>query len=217
MAVLLSQKVEAQIPGKTYQPGDSIILDGMICLVYKVDDSGMHGSAMSPRVADSKHFEKTKKNTIKYFEKEIKKGNAIQADLDVALMSIEKASKLPQMEVTKKHVYKVDEWTKLLPNGWRIPSSDDANDFATFYCGGLGKDYAIKVKFLMKATELTKNPLLQDILLYISQRGMIISDSCKPEDVKFMQRYQQKMSMKDWFQIDDLPIGNEQLVAVKDF
>lgn len=210
----------SQIPGKIYQPGDTIILDGMSCLVYKVDDTGMHGTAMSPYARSVKKLEKLKKQTIKRFEREIKNGKATKEDMEIWLTHFNSSAQIPFLWVEKAKkgiIFRVDDWSTLIPNGWRIPSTKDAEEFATFYCGGIGKDNGIKFTFLSKTYKLTIDPLARENLLEVANNGMIISDSNMPKDVKFLQRWYQKLSGKHWFEIKEKFIGKEKTVAVKDF
>lgn len=218
--VLYTTDSMGQIPGKIYQPGDSIIIDGMSCLVYKVDDTGMHGTVMSPYMVTPKVLEKDKKKTIKDIEKEIKKGKATQEDLDVALAHYNTLKKFPVItreREGKGTIYKVDEWSKQIPEGWRIPSTKDAEEFATFYCGGIGKEHGIKFKFLAKAYELTTAKLTKSNLLQVANYGIIVSDSNQPKDVKFLPRYWNKRTGNMWFELKDKFVGTELTVAVKDF
>ncbi len=210
----------SQIPGKIYQLGDTIILDGMSCLVYKVDYTGMHGTAMSPYARSNKELEKLKKQSIKHFEKEIKNGKATKEDMEIYLSNLSSLAQIPVMVVEKGKkgkIYRVDDWSTQIPYGWRIPSTKDAEEFATFYCGGLGKDNGIKYKFTMKAKELTIDPFARANLIQVAFNGMIISDSNMPADVKFLQRWMQQISGKMWFEIKETYIGKEKTVAVKDF
>ncbi len=221
VVVFTTDNCFAQIPGKIYQPGDTIIMDGMSCLVYKVDETGMHGTAMSPYARTTKQLDKLKKQTIKYYEKEIKKGRATQDDMNVYIASVDSLKQIPVVAVEKGKkgkIYRVDDWSSKIPQGWRIPSTKDAEDFAIFYCGGLGKDNGIKsIKFLKKPNELTTDRSARDILLNVVFYGMIVSDSNNPSDVKFLQRWTQKFSFKEWFELKDKFIGKEKTVAVKDF
>ncbi len=208
----------AQIPGKTYQPGDTIIMDGMPCLVYKVDETGMHGTAMSPCARSTKELDKIKKRSIKYFEKEIKKGKATQDDMSLFITGVDRSKQIPFIAEEKGKggkIYRVDDWSSKIPQGWRIPSTKDAEDFATFYCGGLGKDNGMGLKFLNKAFELTTDIFVRNNLLLVASNGMIVSDSNNPSDVKFLQKWNK--SFKYWFELKDEFLGTEKTVAVKDF
>jgi len=211
----------AQIPGKIYQPGDTIIMDGMSCVIYKVDETGMHGTAMSPFARTEKQLDKLKKQTIKHFKKEIKKGKATQEDMNVYLACVNNIKQIPIIvkEKAKKGgaIFRIDDWSSKIPQGWRIPSTKDAEDFATFYCGGLGKDYAIKVKFLLKYKDLTTDIFASHLISSVAFYGIIVSDSYNPSDVKFLQKWHQNATFKDWFQLNDKFVGKELTVAVKDF
>lgn len=210
----------AQIPGKIYQPGDTIIMDGMSCVVYKVDETGMHGTAMSPYARTEKQLDKLKKQFIKRFNKEIKKGKATQDDMNVYLACVNNIKQIPiilKEKAKQGAIFRIDEWSSKIPQGWRIPSTKDAEEFATFYCGGIGKDNAIIVKFVLRHKELATDILARDILIQVAFRGMIISDSYNPSDVKFLQRWEQKATAKNWFEIKDKFLGSEVTVAVKDF
>lgn len=209
-----------QIPGKIYQLGDTIILDGITCLVYKVDETGMHGTAMSPNAKSTKELEKMKKKALKRFEKEIKKGNATPEDMNTWLSEFRYQELIPVIAFEngkRGRTYRVDEWSKQIPQGWRIPSTRDAEDFATFYCGGIGKSNAIAFKFLGRALKLTTDPSIQSNLFQLVENGMIVSDTNEPKDIKFLQRWFQKLTGKEWFELRDSYIGKEKTVAVKDF
>ncbi len=209
-----------QILGKIYQIGDTIILDGIPCLVYKVDETGLHGTAMSPYARSSKEIEKMKKKTLKHYEKEIKKGNATPEDMNDWLTNFSSQWQIPVITVEKVNggrVYRVENWSKQIPHGWRIPSTKDAEEFATFYCGGVGRSYGIKYTFVNKANSLTTDPLLRSSLTQIAFYGMIVSDSYNPADVKFLQRLHSKGTGKSWFELEASFVGSEKTVAVKDF
>ncbi|MDE7403085.1 MAG: hypothetical protein K2M87_06710 [Muribaculaceae bacterium] len=51
----------AAVPGKTYAPGDTIMVDGYEALVYYVTPDGQHGSAMLPPALAEKDRENAKK------------------------------------------------------------------------------------------------------------------------------------------------------------
>lgn len=218
--VACSTDCVAQITGKIYQLGDTITIDGIKSIVFKVDDSGMHGTAMSPYAMTQKELDKLRKQFVKQLEKEVKKGNSTEAEMNKALSDFDNQTRLPVINTEKRkkgRVFKVDEWSKQIPEGWRIPSKQDASDFATFYCGGLGSDHGIKFKFLMRSKDLTSDLMSQANLMMIAFYGMIISDSYDPSDVKFLQRWSKKINGKEWFEIRDKFVGSEKTVAVKDF
>lgn len=217
---LLHDNCIAQIQGKIYSPGDSVVIDGIPSIVYKVDESGLHGTAMSPFARTSKEIDKLKKQFAKHYEKEIKKGNATQAELEFSLACIDSLSNIPIVPIEKAKqgkIYHVDDWSKSVPLGWRIPTIKDAEDFAVFFCGGLGKEYGKKYTFVSQASKFSSDPLIRSSLTMVVFYGIIVSDSDKPSDVRFLQRYTQRLSGKDWFEIKDTFIGKEKTVAVKDF
>lgn len=209
-----------QTPGKIYQLGDTVNIDGLSCLVYKLDETGMHGTALSPFAKTTEKLEKEKKKTIKSFEKAIKKGKATQEELDEWLANFDSQVKIPiitKRKGTKGLVYEVDAWSEKAPQGWRIPTSRDVEDLTTFICGGLGKNNGVTFSLIKKVNGLTADQFARSNLLSAVFYGMIVSDSNNPADVKFLQRFSQTLTMKEWFELKDTYTGNELTFAVKDF
>ena len=63
----------AAITGKTYTPGDTIIIRGNKCLVISTDQTGEHGKAILPPAADQKSAAQAEKIANKYEKKAAKK------------------------------------------------------------------------------------------------------------------------------------------------
>lgn len=222
IAIVVTSTVNAQIPGKIYYPGDTIKMDDVTFLVFKVDDTGMHGSALSPYARSSEAIEKLKKKTLKKLKKNVKKGEMTQDELDDRILQIEAIHKIPFVPIEDSkngYDFRVDNWYKEAPQGWRLPTSKDAEDFAVFFCGGLGMNNA-KFNLLGQPKKVTSDELHQSNLFdIIFKSGMIVCDSDKPDDVRFMARYITNgfKGFKDYLEIKDTFRAGVLTVAIKDF
>lgn len=221
IVIMASHNAFSQIPGKIYQLGDTLVMDGMSCLVFHVDDSGMHGSVMAPYVRTEKELEKAKKEGSKHFEKEIKKERATDADLVLWQSTFEGLSRFSEIKKEKVKgggfVFHVCEWLTQIPFGWRAPSKQDAEAFATFYCGGLGKENGIKSKFTSPVNELVPDEIWRKNLIYLIYKGMIVSDSGISDDVQFLHQIFVPLKSISYLELRESFIGTEKTVAVRDF
>ena len=185
-------------------------MDGMIAMVYKTSDSGLHGTAISPYAKTPKDIEKLKKKATKQYSDGIKKGELTQEELDERIQQIECNSKIPFIQRIK-NVYHTGDCENLLPNGWRIPTTTDAEDFAIFYCGGLGKDYKFSTN---RYKELSSDKFIQQNLLWLSLYGFICKDPTT-SSVRFLQNQFIKLKGKSYFAIKDKYITNKQTGILK--
>lgn len=143
---LMPQVANAKVDGKSYEPGDTIILDGLECLVFKTDESGLSGKAMTPfAMPDEKEYQKWVKTWTKRLEKSVKKGELTQEQMDLELSYLqnqhEKIPYLLREDAGRKggnqyYTYLTQDWKEKVPEGWRLPTVEDTQDFVSFYYDG---------------------------------------------------------------------------------
>jgi len=126
---------QAQIPGKTYQVGDTMIVDGKCCVVFQADETGLHGKVISSRYLLSykteTKLEKIQSKISKEYKKKIKKGVATQEDLDRELLYAKSMEDFPNITSKLVRSYsKLAEYESKLPEGWRFPNYEDCNDIS---------------------------------------------------------------------------------------
>lgn len=219
--MLLPQYAEAQVEGKVYALGDTINLDGMNCLVYKVDETGMHGTAIM-MVYTPYWLEGTIEMITDEGAKKIKKGKMTQEDLDAQIASLEARSKIPVITKTKtdskNYRFHVDKWAQKLPVGWEFPTLADAEDFATFYCGGIGKKHSKGTFGMIKqAKKLTSDPVWQNDLLMMTSNGFICGDKPEPPVTFLHTKKDKAMGVKAWLDFDKEMEGREETVIIRKF
>lgn len=217
LLMLLPQYAEAQVEGKVYALGDTINLDGMNCLVYKVDETGMHGTAIM-MVYSPYWLEGTIEMITDEGAKKIKKGKMTQEDLDAQIASLEARSKIPVITKTKEgqtYTFHLDKWVKKLPKGWEFPTLADAEDFATFYCGGIGKKHSMGTLAMFKAAKkLTADPVWQNDLPQMTYNGILCGDNA----VTFLHQKKDKaLGVKAWLDFDSKTNGREETVIIRKF
>ena len=89
--------------------------------------------------------------------------------------------------------------------GWFVPGDNELKLFATFYSGGLGKQFGMApLKFAKRAQELGSNELIEDALTWITFYGLM-SSSMHHADCGFRKLSQQlkAMGVKNWFELFD--------------
>lgn len=202
-----------KIAGKAYAPGDTIQVDGIYGVVFVSDQSGKNGKALVMGVSDAEKAKK-EKSFAKDYQKMWKKGKISDAEYEHASEIISAWLGIPEIENSNGR-YAISDWESKLPSGWRLPSKQDAEDFAVFYCGGIGKDYGIKGTFVPKSQKLTSDHIGKWMLMQIAFSGFICGDS--QQDFCFLQRWSQQLTAKDWFQFNEKYLGKEKTVAVVDF
>lgn len=210
-----SVNVNAQVEGKVYATGDTVIMDGMNCIVIKTDETGMHGKAISPIGRTRKEIDKLKASILKDGEKRIKKGETTREEVDAYVAQAEANSKLPRI-IRVKDTYQTGAWLNQIPSGWRLPSTEDAEDFAIFYCGGIGKDHSVKN---MYKKNMCSDKLAQETLIQLAFAGFICYDY-QHQDIKFLRQWKTgrlELPVKFWLEIKDKYAGTEKTIAVKEF
>lgn len=204
----------AKIPGKSYAPGDTMHVDGIIATVVSVDNTGLRGKVISPYARTPKKMEKEKKKIIKFIEKEIKKGKATQEDLDNAISYYQGAEQIPVLYTTKKGIFCIEDWYKEVPDGWRLPNEDDASDFAKLFCNGIGKEYNIGFNILKKIQDLVIDSFARQNFANLVLFGFYVE---KPS-FGYLKRWERAFpTIRTWFQIDKKGNGVQLTVAFKDF
>jgi hypothetical protein len=215
----------AQSPGKVYALGDTIVLDGITSLVFKLDATSQHGTAMSPIACSDEQNEKRLLLLEKSYQKSLRKKEITEEEYNALILNlkaeIEARKQIPIIEHKREKngtTFFVDVWEEKLPAGWRLPSLVDAENFATFFCGGLGKSYAKGATFTVLGNKLNSNGYFKQDLFDIAQNGFICGKNSTPEGVRFLQRWEQRLPvLKQWFVIDEKFTGYEKTVGVKDF
>lgn len=221
-ALVCAQSASAHIIGKNYMPGDIIMIDGIESLVFHVDDTGLHGKAMNicwPDVPGD--LQKSLKKAKSRYEKKIKKGEMTEEQMNNNLSIIENAFRIPEPKrnkMAKIEHFDPQDWYKAAPEGWRLPDLTDAEDFCTFYCGGMGKDFKTSFKKFIDLSKslVQQNDLFEQYRLMVyATKGFICTDG---ENIKFLARQMSKgLSMDCWFELSDDSTGYEMAFGVKDF
>lgn len=227
LAGLTIPVASGQVIGKVYQPGDSIIMDGMVCMVIKVDDSGLHGTAMGPYAKNVKDLEKEKKNIVKYYEKEVKKGKATPEDLQMWTTHAESQANIPELGYSssgKQKSYKIEDWTNKVPDGWRLPTSEDAEAFSTLFYGGIGENYGAGFNYLKDLLKFTPFWFINMNNMKAISDGFIIKDEDSGYTKFLVQKkpkatsvFGAKFKIMFWLEISDSGSGKEKTVPFKDF
>lgn len=206
--------------GAKLREGDVTIIDGMLSFVFNVDEETGRATVFTLAARTTKDLEKLKKKVEKHYDKEIKDNNATIEDKDRVLSCLEASKQIPFVGVEKAkggkgYVYLVEEWAKSVPDGWRLPTSDDVESLAKYIGWGLGKDNGMS-NWVGKIKEKTDDFIMMPELVYIFWSGILISDD-GGNDVKFLQRKTIKewMNIKDVITISDKFGGKERTVAVK--
>lgn len=126
--------VHAQVIGKTYQIGDTIHIDGYHALVIQVDESGLHGLAMSH--ASSNFHKKAEKNYIKRLDKQLKKGQISEEDYQQMLEDFRAQKVVPKVPTENfkggRRAFDIDEFAKEMGEGWRVPNPEDVQALNQF-------------------------------------------------------------------------------------
>lgn len=129
--------VHAQVIGKTYQIGDTIHIDGYHALVIQVDESGLHGLAMSH--ASSNFHKKAEKNYIKRLDKQLKKGQISEEDYQQMLEDFRAQKVVPKVPTENfkggRRAFDIDEFAKEMGEGWRVPNPEDVQVLNQFMIG----------------------------------------------------------------------------------
>ncbi|MDE7462669.1 MAG: hypothetical protein K2M88_05860 [Muribaculaceae bacterium] len=211
--------LHARVPGKTYQIGDTIMMDGMIGMVYRVDETGLHGSVLSPNGLSENQIEKQNASVQKALAKAVKEGTLTEEQKKEALafsFNLYQLPSIPEEKAKKGKVFRVDTWSESIPAGWRLPSSQDAEEIISLLTGGIGSDYKVgSIKLDKRVSEITSDPVSQSRLRLIILGGLIIGEDTDPSKVKFVQPMSRTMSK--WFVVNDKFNGSESTFAVKDF
>ncbi|MDE7462668.1 MAG: hypothetical protein K2M88_05855 [Muribaculaceae bacterium] len=212
--VLSTFNVNAQIPGKPYQIGDTIVMDNMLGMVYKIDETGLHGSAMSLPLQED-YYIKSCGSMLKIdLKKRVKKGDitAEQMETDLAL-HFKRVPPIPTQKAKDGLYYNYKAWSNQLPKGWRLPTSQDAEDICSPFTGGLGQENSIGGLSEDKlASKVTANFSFKWALKRLLPFGFIIEDG---DGVAFIHNINKKG--KQWFIVSDKYKGREEVIAVKDF
>lgn len=118
----------AEIPGKIYVVGDSIHMDGMVCLVFKVSEDGTHGTAVSPKGKLSGIEKMAIKMNLKN-----KKGLHMSSAAADSLIKECEYSCIPNMPIEKDSKSKTEhfdyaKWREMVPKGWDLMSLEQMNE-----------------------------------------------------------------------------------------
>lgn len=204
--------------GAKLREGDVTIIDGMLSFVFKVDEETGRATVFTLAARTEKDLEKLKKKVEKHYDKEIKNNNATTEDKDRILSCLDASKQIPFVGIEQakgdKRIYLVEEWAKSVPDGWRLPTTEDVESLAKYISWGLGKDNGMS-NWVGKIKEKTDDFIMMPELVYIFWDGILISDDGK--DLKCLQRKTVKewMNIKDVITIGDKYAGKVRTVAVK--
>lgn len=192
----------AKIDGKMYATGDTIMLGGMSCLVFKVNDDGLTGKAITPYKVDSKTLADIESRAAKSYDKLIKKGKATEEDKELIISGLKAMDEMPGIRTEKVKgglVWHVDEFDAALKakygNNWRIPNSQDADDWVNWQSlgkAGLGVKHRLSSPDkLMSAKENIwanhwKGGVSFSMALILQNKGFVCSNTAKLGDTKFL-------------------------------
>lgn len=182
---------------QTFKPGDVINVDGWICMVISVDNTGEHGKIMSNPSVELTPDQVA--SIAKSLEESVGDGQSIELDLsEDALLRM---GPLPLL--TKNKRIDVEVWKQSMPEGWDLPSASDIADFCSVVAGGIGKNN----KFSRMDCTM-KNPSMSRIF----SGGLVFK-----EDSGKLYSLQVKGAKTCYFEIKDKLTGKECTVAVKSF
>lgn len=206
--LLLAMAAYAEIPGKIYVEGDSIHMDGMVCLVFKVNEDGTHGTAVCPKGKIS-GMEKT---AIKLNLKN-KKGlgmSGAEADSLIAECAYSIIPPVPTRKGSKSNtqVYDYAQWKTMVPQGWRLINLEEAKELLA-----LVKQYNNLTYKKMKDYNITEQAYKFFIAFVTdieSTHGVIGTDAGN-SSVSFIRLQGKKLDEYSGYG------GKEKTMAVKDF
>lgn len=184
----------AQVPGKPYAPCDTIVLDGISCLVISVDETGMHGKAMSPYLVKAKDADKMKKNAEKAYKKQVKKQEITEEDAAVGIAIVNSTyDKLPPLPDKKGESTDFNGFKSKTSDAWRWPTKEDVNDVGVITYGGIGKDYKYSGYKLLSICDNVSDSYWRDILVYATFYGFVYDENGKTH---YIQRYMNNGGLK---------------------
>lgn len=199
----------AQIPDKTYEIGDTIVIDGICSLVIKTDASGKHGKAMSPQAIDAKKAEKNAKQMVKLWSPRVKKGKRTQEELDAEISYANARARIPELTPSHglaKNSKSIDyaTWRAQVPQIWRLPNESDCDDIVNMLHGRQ------KVK--------DANNSIYDVIFSPNELKQTLTDiekfgilCYKNDDVKFFYQLYKTYKIREEYK------GHERTVVVADF
>lgn len=149
------------------------------------------------------------------------------ADAPVDIEAAMKAAKpsitiqpLP-FESSKKgrRTYLVKEWSATIPEGFRLPTSDDARDILITLVGGIGPAHSFTIKSVHEKTRGFCSDIAFSNSLYMALRnGFIVSDDMPSQDVRFCKPEQlEGITTKQYMEISGAWRGEEYTIALTDF
>ncbi|MDD7727122.1 MAG: hypothetical protein SPE13_01790 [Alloprevotella sp.] len=192
--------------------GDFMILDGVPCFVFYVDESGEHGMVMSFSAISAKKAKKVQKEMEKLLAEEggtqsdannIQWSKLVEPDKFIwkadnkkdleELVAKFSTSGEHNLQVIKAYCQEHGKdlsnfsdhyWASQLGEGWFIPGDDELTKFAEFFCGGVGKENGLGIsKWLGRSKHVTTNPLVKK-QLYILCQNSILSSSVRFSDCR---------------------------------
>lgn len=230
--------------------GDYIEIDGIPSFIFYLDESGEHGLAMKihndVKGLDLKYVEKALK---KMPEEQLTAVRNSMNSPSTNAMTLKKDKEMrPLYEELKEKLsgdgkantsiichfceekglslmeYFTAVWmAKEMGEGWFIPGDNELKLFATFFCGGLGKEHALgMLKWGKQPSILSENPVVQSTLslLSMSGRNAIYSSSLHSPKAGFRKLAITQVSLptpKNWYEIYDRIPGKTCVCYVHEF
>lgn len=115
--------------------------------------------------------------------------------------------------------YLVKEWSATVPEGFRLPTSDDARDMMVTLIGGMGPAHPFSLTSALKKTRgFCSDIVFAQSLYMIVYSGFIVCDDMSSSDVRFCKPEQAgSTSAKKCMEISGTWRGEEYTIALTDF
>lgn len=216
--------------------GDYIEFDGIPSFIFFLDESGEHGLAMmihsDVNKSTLKHMEKALSNLTEEQVMAVRKSmntpstntmtlkkdkdmRPLYEELKAVLSDDGKANTSRICHFCEEKGLSLEEYFPAVwiarekGEGWFIPGDNELKLFASFFCGGLGKEYALGIqKWGKQPSTLSENLMVRSTLslLSINGRNAIYSSSLHSPKDGFRKLAVKQVSMpapKAWFEIFD--------------